>query len=135
MRRLSFYVYFSKAKDMAVMLGSTIIYEPDCIKLAGLGEVDNVEDVVSVDLETLSLADLYPLLQDKSIRLLETEEPVIEDAENDILMLEINPAGLAYILKQAANGAFAEYADDFKKLARITKHNGFEDFYEMKSLY
>ena len=117
------------------MLGSTIIYEPDCIKLAGLGEVDNIEDVVSVDLEILSLVDLYPLLQDKSIRLLEEEEPVIEDAENDILMLEINPKGLQYILKQAANGAFAEYADDFKKLARITKHNGFEDFYEIKSLY
>ena len=69
------------------MLGSTIIYEPDCIKLAGLGEVDNIEDVVSVDLETLSLVDLYPLLQDKSIRLLEEDEPVIEDAENDIVAL------------------------------------------------
>lgn len=117
------------------MLGSTIIYEPDFIKLAGLGEVDNIEDVISVDLETLSLADLYPLLQDKSIRLLEEEEPVVEDTENDIIMLEINPTGLEYILKQSANGAFAEFADDFKKLARITKYNGFEDFYEMKSIY
>ena len=117
------------------MLGSTIIYEPDCIKLAALGDVDNIEDVVSIDLEKLSLADLYPLLQDKSVRLLEEEEPVIDDPENDILMLEINPKGLQYILKQAANGAFTEFADDFKKLARMTKNNGFEDFYEMKSMY
>lgn len=49
------------------------------------------------------------------------------------MMLEINPRGLEYIVKQAANGAFAEYSADFKKLARLTKYNGFEDCYEMKS--
>lgn len=114
------------------MLGSTIIYEPDCIKLAGLSDVDNIEDVISIDLEKLSLADLYPLLPDKRVRLLEAD-PVIDDPENGIMMLEINPRGLEYIVKQAAGGAFAEYSADFKKLARLTKYNGFEDCYEMRS--
>ena len=117
------------------MLGSTIIYEPDCIKLMALGEVDNIEDVISIDLEKLSIADLYPRLRDKNIRLLEEDEPVIDDPENGITMLEINPKGLQYILQQAADGAFTEFAADFKKLARLTKYNGFEDFYEMKSTY
>ena len=98
------------------MLGSTIIYEPDCIKLGGLGEVDNIEDVISVDFEKLTLSDLYPLLQDKRIRLLNEHEPLIDDPENGIIMLEINPKGLQYIVKQAGNGAFAEFADDLKKL-------------------
>jgi hypothetical protein len=115
------------------MLGSTIIYEPDCIKLMALEEIDNIEDIISIDLDRLSIADLYPLLPDKGVRLLD-EEPVIYDPENGMTLLEINPKGLQYILKLAADGAFAEYAADFKKLARLTKHHGFEDMYEMLSL-
>ena len=116
------------------MLGSTIIYEPDCIKLMALGEVDNIEDIVLVDLETLTLADLYPLLPDQNIRLLDDEEPIIYDPDSGMTLVEIDPKGLEYILKQSDNGAFAEYAADFKQLRRITKHNGFEDFYEMLSI-
>lgn len=114
------------------MLGSTIIYEPDCIKLMALEAVDNIEDIISIDLDRLSLAKLSPLLPDRSIRLLD-EEPVIYDPENEMTLSEINPKGLEYILKLSAEGVFAEYAADFKKLARLTKHHGFEDMYEMLS--
>ena len=117
-----------------MVLGSTIIYEPDSIKLMALGEVDNIEDIVSVDLEKLTLADLYPLLPDQSIRLLDDEEPVIYDPESGMTLVEIDPQGLAYILQQASHGAFAEFASDLKKIARLTKYNGFEDFYEMSSI-
>jgi hypothetical protein len=111
------------------MIGTTIIAENDCDRLASITCVDDLDELNCLYLDVLITLDFEMMLSDTDKRWADGQ-PIYYDPDDGLAIFKIDSDSLAEVLK-IRDDLDEEQRSDLQKLANFVRDNPESDFYEV----
>src|SRR5687767_10769365 len=92
------------------MIGNTFIHEPDRDRLATIGDVDDLDGLTTVELDTLMSIDFELMTSEAGLHWSEGE-PVLYDLEGGLAVFKVSPEGMKLVLSRESELDECQRAD------------------------